>query len=497
MGSQDSGKIGITIWITTPALRINSKKIHNTPKFTPPLFTPFDLSGNSGEGILWRLSMIRKTISGGMPAFIVTWFGQVVSLVGSGLTSFALGIWVYQRTDSPTLFALIGLFAVLPKVIFSPIAGVLADRWDRRKVMIIADLGAGLSTLFVTLMLFLGRLDLWHIYLSAAATSLFGAFQWPAYTAVISQLIPGKHLGRANGMIQFGRAAAEIFAPLLAGILLLTIQLKGVILIDVATFIFAMLTLTLVRFPRPEKQNPADGFVSFKSDLTFGWRYILSRKGLLNLLYFGVIVNFIWGMVGALLVPMILLFTTSDKLGMIITIAGAGLLTGSLLMTVWGGPKRRIKGVIFFEMLSGICFIFMGLRPGFWWVALSAFGAHVTIPIIFGSNQALWQTKIEPDNQGRVFAAQQMFASAAAPLAYLLAGPLAERIFEPLMASGAALSQKLGPILEYGAGRGIGLMFILMGLIKIVVSILGYLNPRVRLVEDEIPDALPGITVNK
>ena len=377
--------------------------------------------------------MNHKTLSGGIPAFIITWFGQVVSLIGSGLTSFALGVWVFERTGSPTLFAFIGLSAVLPKVIFSPFAGALVDRWDRRKVMIFADVGAGLSTLFVALMLFSGRLEIWHIYLSAAASSLCGAFQWPAYSAVVTQLVPQKHLGRANGMIQFGLAAAEIFAPLLAGVLLLTIQLQGVVLIDVATFIFAMLTLLLVRFPPLKTQPAEDDIASFKGDLTFGRRYILARKGLLNLLFFQATVKFIWGMVGALIVPMILSFTTSDKLGAIVSIAGTGMLTGSLLMTAWGGPKRRINGVIFFELLSGVCFMLMGLRPEFWLVAVGAFGAHTTIAIIFGSNQALWQTKVELENQGRVFAAQQMFASAASPLAYLLAGPVAEQIFEPLM----------------------------------------------------------------
>lgn len=435
--------------------------------------------------------MKRKTLNNGIHAFTVTWLGQVVSLISSGLTSFALSVWVFESTGSPTLFAFIGLFAVLPKVIFSPIAGVLVDRLDRRKVMIFGDAGAGLSTLFVALMLFTGRLELWHIYLSAAASSLFGAFQWPAYTAAVTQLVPQKHLGRANGMIQFGRAAADIFAPLLAGVLLLTIQLKGVILIDVLTFIFAMLTLLLVRFPPIESNVAADDLASFKGDLTFGWSYILSRRGLLNLLFFESAVNFIWGMVGALIVPMILGFTTSDKLGAIITIAGVGMLTGSLLMAAWGGPRRRIIGVMLFEMLSGACFMLIGLRPNFWLVAGGAFGAHLTIAIIFGSNQSLWQTKIEVQNQGRVFAAQQMFASTAAPLAYLLSGPLAEKIFEPLTTSGSALSSSLSAVLDSGAGRGIGLMFILMGLVKIPLSVIFYLNPRVRLIEDELPDAVP------
>lgn len=426
-----------------------------------------------------------KPLTHGFSAFFVTWLGQVVSLVGSSMTSFALGVWVFERTDSPTLFAFIGLFAVLPKVIFSPIAGILVDRWDRRKVMILSDAGAGLSTLFVALMLFSGQLELWHIYLSSALSSFFGAFQWPAYTATITHLVPEKHLGRANGMNQFGRAVAEIFSPLLAGILVLSIQLEGVILIDVVTFLFAMLTLLAVRFPTLNAKLSSENLETFRDDLSFGIRYIWSRKGLFNLLIFQSLINFIWGMVGALLVPMILGFTTSDKLGAITTIAGGGMLVGSLLMTAWGGPKRRINGVIFFEVLSGFCFVMMGLHPEFWLIAVGAFGAHFTIAIVYGSNQALWQSKVEPENQGRVFATQQMFASVASPLAYILAGPLAEKIFEPSMASGGALNSHLSPLLGFGAGRGIGLMFVLMGIIKVAISISGYINPPIRLIEDE------------
>jgi MFS family permease len=437
-----------------------------------------------------KIQSQNPPVSGGIPTFLVIWLGQVVSLVGSGLTSFALGVWVFKRTGSPTLFALIGLFAVLPKVLFSPLAGALVDRFDRRKVMILADAGAGLSTLFIAILLFSGRLELWHIYLTAAASALCGTFQWPAYTASVTQLVPKKHLGRANGMNQFGRAAAEIFSPLLAGVLVVTLQLEGVILIDVATFSFALLTLLLVQFPLLESRPAEGGLATFRDDVAFGWRYILVRKGLLNLLLFQVMLNFIWGMVGALIVPLILNFTTPDKLGAVITIAGTGMLTGSLLMTAWGGPRRRIRGVIFFELFSGICFMLIGLRPEFWLVAAGAFGAHITIAIVFGSNQALWQTKVAAENQGRVFAAQQMFASLASPLAYLLAGPLAEKIFEPLMASGGALTLKLRPLLGSGAGRGIGLMFVLMGLAKIAIALLAYLNPRVRLIEDELPDAL-------
>jgi hypothetical protein len=166
------------------------------------------------------------------------------------------------------------------------------------------------------------------------------------------------------------------------------------------------------------------------------------------------------------------------------------MLTGSLLMSIWGGPRPRINGVLVFEMFSGVCFVLIGLSPSFWSVAVGVFGAHLTIAIVFGSNQAIWQRKVAPEVQGRVFAAQQMIARAAAPLAFLLAGPLAERVFEPLLASDGPLASGVGQVIGTGAGRGIGLLFIIMGLIKVAVVLVSQSNPRIRYVETELPDAV-------
>jgi len=428
-----------------------------------------------------------------MTIFYTVWLGQTVSLIGSGLTSFALGVWVFQRTGSVTQFALIGLFSVLPRILLSPLIGPLVDRWDRRWAMILGDTGAGLSTLVIVLLLYSGRLEIWHIYLLAAVSAAFGTVQWPAYMASTTLLVPKGHLGRANGMSQFGQAASEILAPALAGALLLTMGLGGIILIDFASFLFAVGTLLLVRFPTPQTTTPAEGKPgegSWWHEIAYGWNYITARRGLLGLLIFLATVNFIWGMVGALITPMILGFASSDILGVIISVAGAGMLVGSLAMSIWGGPQRRIYGVLTFELLSGACFMLIGLRPTFWSIALGVFGAHATIALIYGSNQAIWQSKVAPEVQGRVFATQQMIARAATPLAFLLAGPLAERLFEPLLATSGPLAASLGSIIGTGAGRGIGLLFILMGVAKIMVSLGAYLNPGIRYVEDELPDVV-------
>ena len=426
-----------------------------------------------------------------MRVFTIVWLGQLVSLVGSGLTSFALGLWVYEHTGSVTQFALIGLFTALPNIVLSPLAGALVDRWDRRWAMILSDTGAGLCTLMVAFLFLTNRIEVWQIYLAAGASAAFGTFQWPAYSAATTLLVPKKHLGRANGMVQFGQAAAEILAPALAGVLVLTTRVQGILLIDFVTFFFAVTTLLLIRFPGPETTTAAQARKdSLWREASYGWRFITARRGLLGLLVFFAVVKFLWGMVGALIAPMILGFTSADVLGAIISIAGGGMLAGSLLMSTWGGPKRRIDGVLHFELLSGLCFLLIGLRPSAWPVALGAFGAHLTIAIIYGSNQAIWQSKVPSNVQGRVFATQQMVAKSTTPLAYLIAGPLADKLFEPLLASDGPLTGSIGQITGVGPGRGIGLLFIVMGILKVAVTLGSYLYPRIRLVEDELPDAI-------
>ena len=426
-----------------------------------------------------------------MITFTVLWLGQLVSLVGSGLTSFALGVWTFQRTGSTTQFALIGLSAVLPRVVLSPLAGVVVDRWDRRRVMLLSDIGAGLSTLVIVLLISTGRLQVWHIFALTGINAAFSAFQWPAYMATTSLLVSQKNLGRANGMIQFGQAGSEILAPALAGVLIQTIRLRGVILIDVTTCIFAVLTLSLIRLPQPTGRGTGVSTEeSFWRRLGFGWRYISDRPALSGLLGFLAVVNFIWGMVGALVTPMVLSWASSDALGLILSIAGAGMLTGSLVMSVWGGPKQRMQGIFHFELISGICFILMGISPSFWPVAVGAFGAHLTIAIIYGSNHAIWQSKVAPEIQGRVFATQQMVLRATTPLAYLLTGPLADRLFNPLLANHGPLATSVGRVLGFGPGRGIGLMFVLMGMVKIAIVVVGKSYPRLRQLESELPDVI-------
>ncbi|MCG3207196.1 MAG: hypothetical protein FOGNACKC_00796 [Anaerolineae bacterium] len=434
--------------------------------------------------------MNSKSLSKNMFVFMVIWLGQTVSQIGSGLTGFALGVWVYQTTGSALQFALISLFAVLPRIVVSPVAGVLVDRWSRRWAMIIGDSGAGAGTLIIAALFFSGRLEIWHIYVATALSAAFATLQWPAYAAITPQLVSKENLGRANGMIQLGHGASEILAPVLAGMLVLTIGVQGIILIDVSTFAFAVLTLLVIRLPETKAFGPKAVNKPFWRELAVGWTYLQTRPGLVGLLIFLAVIRFVWAMLGAVLTPMMLSFAGPDKLGMIISVAGVGYLSGSLMMSSWGGPRRRITGVLGFELLSAASFVVMGLRPSVWLVALGAFVAHLAIAMGLSCNQALWQSKVDLQVQGRVFAAQQMITQAAAPLGFVVAGFLADNIFEPLLLADGPLAGSIGQVLGVGSGRGMALLLIGLGLVKVTLSVWGMTYPPIRQVEDELPDAV-------
>jgi MFS transporter, DHA3 family, macrolide efflux protein len=427
----------------------------------------------------------------GWKSFGLMWLGQLVSLIGSGLTRFALAIWVYERTGSATQLTLITVFAFLPGLLAAPFAGALVDRWDRRWVMFWSDLGPALGTLAIVLLIRAEALQIWHIYLVAALASVFNTFQWPAYIAATTLLVPRKQLGRANGMLQFGHASAEIVAPILAGLLIATVGLDGVILIDFGTFLFAAATLLLVRIPRPQVSaagRAAKG--SLLSEAAYGWTFIRERPGLLGLLFYFAMINLVISTATVLVTPLVLSFASPQVLATVLSTASAGLLTGSVVMTLTGGPRPRIHGVLAFGLLFGVALVLAGLRADVRLVSVALFLLMSGAPIINGSSQAIWQSKVPPDVQGRVFAVRRLIAQFTAPLGFLCAGPLADHVFGPLLLPGGPLAGSVGRVLGVGPGRGIGLIYITLAILPILTSLWGYAQPRLRRVEAELPDAV-------
>lgn len=426
-----------------------------------------------------------------MRTYTIIWFGQLISTLGSSLSGFALGVWIYEETGSTTLFALSMFVWFLPTVLFAPFAGVLVDRYDRRLLMIGADSLACLASLFIALQVFSGNLAVWHIYLADVLFSMANTLQWPAYSAATSQLVPPKHLGRAGGMAQIGDAIASLAAPAAAGAMYVSFGLKPILLIDIITFLFALATLSLVRFPQPEKStHRQDQKPSFWHEAAFGWHYIRQRPGLLHLLIVFALMNFSFSITLPLLTPMILGMSSPDILGYLNSIASAGFLAGTLIMSIWGGFRRRIYGSYMGETIIGLSTLFTGLFSTIPWITAAQSLGMLAMPIANGSSQAIWQTKVAQDVQGRVFSVRRMIAFSIIPLAYLATGPASERIFTPLLAGSSPLAAALGKGLGLGPGRGSGLMFFIFGTLYLLLAQVILLDPHIRNVEHRLPDAV-------
>lgn len=423
-----------------------------------------------------------------MRTFAIILFGQLISMFGSGLTGFSLGVWVYQETGSVTQFALISLFTVLPTVVLSPFIGALVDRWDRRWVMFMGDAGSGLMSLAIALLLLSEQLTIGAIYVCMALASVANTFQWTAWVAATSLLVPKQQLGRANGMIQAAGAITQICSPLLAGVLLVIIGLRGILLIDVVSFLFALGTLLIVRFPGLAQNTKPRRAIG--QEIKEGWRYIRERQGLMGLLLLFASANFTLSLVQVLLPPLVLTFASSAALGTVVSIGGVGALLGSLAISIWGGPRRKVYGVLGGILVQGAILLLGGFRPSVALIATATFLFLFCFPVVASCSQAIWQSKIAPEIQGRVFALRRMVALSAAPVAYLLAGPLVDRVFEPLLLVDGSLAGTVGQLIGVGPGRGIGLMLILLGLGTILVVIASFLAPQIRLVELQLPDAI-------
>jgi MFS transporter, DHA3 family, macrolide efflux protein len=431
-----------------------------------------------------------KISAQGMRIFNLVWLGQVVSTIGSGLTDFSLGIWVVQHTGSVTLFAVVLLCATLPNSLISPLAGIVVDRWPRRWIMIFGDLGAGISSLLLAILLVTDRLATWNICLALAISSMFRAFQVPAYSAATTLLVPSEHLDRANGMVQLGQAMSQLVSPILGGILIVSIHLEGIFLVDFVSFLIAIIPLLLLRFPEVRVDaGRKDRNFSLLHEASFGLAFIVARPGLLGLLVFLTLSNFLVGAVGVLFTPLILTLSSPTTLGLIQSIGGIGALLSSLLLSTRGGPRRLMHGVFGFQLLGGLCFLVVGFYDSIPLITVATFLFYFGWPIVNSCTQTIFQRTVEPDVQGKVFAARQMISDLSFPIAYVISGPLADKVFEPMMAANGILSGNIGKIIGIGTGRGIGLMFIMMGAFTILSTAIAYQYPSLRLVEDQLSDA--------
>lgn len=418
--------------------------------------------------------------------FFTVWGGQVVSQVGSAMTGFALMIFVYQDSGSVTQLATVLLAVNLPGILLGPAAGVWTDRVNRRVVMMLSDGIAGLATMALAALFLTDALELWHILALGVVMSAAQAFQEPAYRAALPTLVPKEQLGRANGLIELGPAVGTLLAPAISGGVMIAFGIGAVLAVDVITFLVAVGTLVFVRFP--DVVSGTKERTGVWQEFLEGWNWLRARRGLFGLLWIFASLNVVFTLSNVLFFPMFLTFTDEATLGRVLSGLGLAMVAGSLVMGAWGGPKRRIAGILGFMAAIGAGMVISGLRPVLLVAAGGAVILMLCLPIVNGTGQALWQSKVELDLQGRVFSARRMIATIATPIAYVSAGPLADNVFEPLLTDGGAWASTLGPIFDTGPGRGSGLIVSLAGLTVILLAAFAWSIPRIRNIEQEVPD---------
>ena len=433
----------------------------------------------------------RKQRSG-LGRFTFIWVGQLASQVGTVVTSLALAFWAFDVTGRATELGLVVFFTMFPRIALGPFIGVLVDRWSRKRVLIVCDLLAGAGTVALLVLLLTGNLRIAHLYALTFFTSLFAAFQGPSFIAVATMMLPKRHYGRSGGMLTLFRRGSSLVGPAIAGLLYPVIGLRGILWLDIATFLFAVGSLALARIPEVERvaTTATSGFGRLKRELSEGLRFLSTRR---SLLWFSVafgLTNMFGIHYGTLIRPMVLLRTDGNEasLASILTMVGLGGVLGAMTVAVWGGAKRKFPMIFATYVVgflaqgaSGLRFPVFGLAT---WGFVYAFTHSIGEPHVL----ALHQAKIPPKLQGRVFSILGVVNRSLTLITTAAAGPLADAVFEPAMRSSGALSRIFGGLVGTGPGSGAGLMVFLGGLICVLIFSFSFLRPSIRGIEALVPD---------
>jgi MFS transporter, DHA3 family, macrolide efflux protein len=423
------------------------------------------------------------------PAFLIIMMGQFLSLLGSGITTFALVIWAWQETGQALTLALITFYSFVPAIVLGPIIGIIIDRWNRKSVLIFADLATALTTVGLLFLYTLGQLEIWHIYVVALWNGSFNALQLPALSAAITTMISKEHYSRASGVRAIASSLSGILAPVTAGILLAFADIRLILWIDLFTFGIAAVALLPVRIPAPPKTKSAL-YKGFWDETLYGFRYLAERKGLLGLLITFTIYNFV-AMIGIVLLSALILARTGGNelvLGSIKSAVGIGGMVGASVISLWGGPRQRVRGVLLSLSLGSLFLIILGASEQLFGWLVAAFGTALFLPVADALFSAINQSKISPEVQGKVFSASRTISYTATPLAMLLSGFLADTFFEPAMLGNGVLAQMFHWLVGRGAGAGMGLLFVFSGVFGTLVGTVAYFYPPIRNLEVEIPD---------
>ncbi|GAB4529362.1 MAG: MFS transporter [Anaerolineae bacterium] len=420
--------------------------------------------------------------------FYILILTQTFSLIGSRISSLALGMWLFNETGQATPLALVAFFTTIPAVVASGLSGVLADRWDRRLVMVLSDAGQALGTALLLISFLSGSFEVWHLYVVTLIQAVFGVFQGPAFQASMTMLIPDNQRDRANAIMQLTGPMAGIVAPIFAGFIFAAVGVEGAIMIDLLTFLAAMVVVFNVTIPRPtETAEGAAMRGTVWEESWSGLRYLRARPSMFFMTLYIALINFVIAGTMTLSIPYLLARTGSEAtLGLILGLFNLGAIVGGVVIGIWGGTRPRMFTILPGLIFAGIMMMGMGSGRTPVMLAVSFFLFMLPLPMINALAMSIMQAKVPPDLQGRVFAVLGQMSLLLTPLSYLIVGPLADRVFEP--AVGQAGWAAVAPLVGSGTGAGIGLMFFGAGVLVVLMTTAVLLIPLIRDMERLLPD---------
>jgi surfactin synthase thioesterase subunit/non-ribosomal peptide synthetase component F len=419
--------------------------------------------------------------------FLTVATAQLVSIVGSALSEFAISLWIYVTTGSLVWFALFSAMIMLPGLVVAPVAGAVVDRYDRRRVMLTSDAAAAALQLALALLYFSGRLRVDYLPLIVIGLSVALTFQRLSFTAAVPQLTPKIYLGHASGFVQLAGGVAQFVVPLAAVGLLAQVGLGGVLVLDVGSFGVCLLVVALVRFPAAMPYTRREPLTT---EIARGFRLVTGHRGLRAMLGYMAALNVFLSPLLLLVSPLVLAFAPLSSVGVVALLGGFGAVAGGLVMGVWGGPRhRRMVAVLACGSLLGVFAAVTGLRPSTPLVAVGLFGMYFCLSVFMGVYTAIVFVKVPQRLHGRVFALNQMLAWSTIPLAWVVIAPLGPRLLNPLLLPHGPLAGTVGVVLGVGEGRGTGLMYVLFGLAMVVLSLLARRLPALARFDREVPDA--------
>ena len=421
-----------------------------------------------------------------MKNFYKLWLGELISNIGSGMTAFALSVYVYEKTGSVSYVSLITLLSFMPSIILSPIGGLLADRYDRRLLMIIGDLFSGLGLIYILWNIQAGEKSIVPIFVGITFSSIFTSLLEPSYRATLTDILEEENYAKANGLIQVAGSAKYLISPVIAGVILSVADIRVILLLDILTFITTCLMIFLVRKSmNSETQNYKKD--SFKG-LLEGLFIIKENRGIYSLVIIMFFVCFFMGFIQILIRPMILALSSVKTAGIMESLCAAGLLIGSLWIGIAGIKKNYSKILAVACFFCGIFMSMTGVNENLAIIGISTFLFFSTLPFMNSCADVLVRVSVPNELQGRVWGLISLITQMGTVVAYIISGIMADCIFEPMFNKNGILVENIGIIIGTGKGRGIGFMLILSGIGMLIMAIIIWKNREIREVSEKCVD---------